>query len=393
MVKKQDKDTSIKKETIKKPLKKVSSSIFKKPQTMDQLLKQTGYNLRGFKKGDVVEGIITEKTKRKVWLDIGAKTEGVILDKEIRTAKEFISQLKVGDKLKVTIFQPENESGQPLLSFRKTLGDFVWAELEEALKTGSPIKTKGKESNKGGLVVEVKGLPGFIPSSCFSAKLTGRIDELINRTVEAKLIEIDRKKNRLILSEKAVSESELIEEQEELLNKVKVGEEFDGEVTGTMNFGLFVKVKIKGGKKKDEKDSLSLEGLVHISEISWEKVEDPSKFYKQRDKVKVKVLAVDRKTGKLNLSIKQLKNDPWKDIEKSYPLESKIKGEVIRLAPFGVFVSLDKGVEGLIHISKVPAEKSLKIGDKVDCFIESINKEARKMSLGLVLKAKPIGYK
>lgn len=393
MVKKQDKKISVKKKTIKKPLKKASSSISKKPQTMDQLLKQTGYNFHGFRKGDVVDGIITEKTKRKVWVDIGAKTEGIILDKEIKAAKEFITQLKVGDKLKVTIFQPENETGQPLLSFRRILNDFVWAELEEALKTGSPIKARGKEANKGGLVVEVKGLPGFIPSSCFSAKLTGRIDELINKTVEARLIEIDRKKTRLILSEKAISESDLIEEQRELLDSVKVGDEFDGEVTGTMSFGLFVKVKIKSGKKKDEKEALSLEGLVHISEISWEKVEDPSKFYKQKDKVKVKVLAVDKKTGKLNLSIKQLKNDPWKDIKKSYPLESKIKGEVIRMAPFGVFVSLDKGVEGLIHISKVPAEKSLKVGDKVDCFIESIDKEARKMSLGLVLKAKPVGYK
>ena len=393
MVKKQDKKISVKKKTIKKPLKKVSSSFSKKPQTMDQLLKQTGYNFHGFRKGDVVEGIITEKTKRKVWVDIGAKTEGIILDKEIKAAKEFINQLKVGDKLKVTIFQPENETGQPLLSFRRILNDFVWAELEEALKTGSPIKARGKEANKGGLVVEVKGLPGFIPSSCFSAKLTGKIDELINKTVEAKLIEIDRKKTRLILSEKAISESDLIEDQKELLDKVKVGDEFDGEVTGTMSFGLFVKVEIKSSKKKEKKDSLSLEGLVHISEISWEKVEDPSKFYKQKDKVKVKVLAVDKKTGKLNLSIKQLKNDPWKDIKKSYPLESKIKGEVIRMAPFGVFVSLDKGVEGLIHISKVPAEKSLKVGDKVDCFIESVDKEARKMSLGLVLKAKPVGYK
>jgi len=390
VIKKQSKKSSVKKKPPKKSPKKTSPSISKKPQTMDQLLKQTGYHLHGFKKGEVVEGIITEKTKRSVWVDIGAKTEGIILDKEIRTAKDFIAQLKIGDKIKVTVFQPENESGQPLLSFKKTLSDFVWSELEEALKTGSSMKAKGKEVNKGGLVVEVKGLPGFIPTSCFSAKLSGKIDDLVNRTVEAKLIEIDRKKNRVILSEKAVSESDLIKEQKELLNKVKVGDELEGEVAGVMPFGLFVKVKIKDKKKKKP---LSLEGLVHISEISWEKVENPSKFYKEKDEVRVKVLAVDEKSGKLNLSIKQLEDDPWADIEKRYPLESKVKGEIVRLAPFGTFVSLDKGIEGLIHISKVPAEKLLKIGDKVDCFIESIDKEARKMSLGLVLKAKPVGYK
>ncbi len=391
MVKKNKKKTSVKpKESLKKaPV----SGASKKPQTMEDLLEQSGYQLRGFKKGDVVEGIITEKTRKKVWIDIGAKTEGIILDKEIKTARDFINQLKIGDKVKVTVFQPENENGQPLLSFRKTLDDFIWSEFEESLKTGSPIRVKGGEVNRGGLVVDVKGLSGFIPSSCFSAKLAGKINELVNRSFEAKLIEVDRKKSRLILSEKAVSESDLIKEQEEKLNKIKVGDAFEGEVTGVMPFGLFVKVKIKDDKKKTKKDSIFLEGLVHISEISWEKVEDPSKFFKVKDRVKVKVLIVDKKSGKLNLSIKQLEKDPWQDIEKKYPLESKAKGEVMRLAPFGIFVSLDKGIEGLVHISKVPAEKTMKVGDKVDCFVESIDKEARKMSLGLVLKGKPVGYK
>lgn len=399
MIKKQKelkKKIKTSKENNKKSLKKasvVSASKANKAQTMEELLKQTGYQLHGFKRGDVVEGIVSEKTKRSIWIDIGSKTEGIILEKELKTARDFVGSLKIGDKVKVTVLQPENESGQPLLSFRKTLSTFVWSDFESKLKSGQPIRVRGKEVNRGGLVVDVKGLPGFIPASCFSAKLTGRMNDLINKTFEAKLIEVDQEKNRLILSEKQVSEPELIEEQEKLLKQIKNGEIFDGEVTGVMSFGLFVKIQLDDKKNDQKNKKIDLEGLVHISEISWEKVEDPSKFYKQRDKVKVKVLAIDKKTGKLNLSIKQLKNDPWENIEKSYPLESKIKGGVIRLAPFGVFVNLDKGIEGLIHISKVPAEKSLKVGDKVDCFIESIDKEARKMSLGLVLKAKPVGYK
>jgi len=364
-----------------------------KPQTMEELLAQTSYRFYGFKRGEVVEGLITEKTKKSVWVDIGTKTEGLILDKEMRAAKDFVEQLKIGDKVTVVIYQPENDNGHPLLSFKKTLNDYLWVEFDEKLRTGEPVKVRGKEINRGGLVVETKGIAGFIPTSCFSSPFISNPAALINRDFEAQIIEVDKEKNRLILSEKAVSEKGLLKEQEEILKKVKVGETFDGEVTGVMPFGLFVKVKLNQKAKKTEDKEIPVEGLVHISEISWEKVDDPSKFYKQKDKVKVKVLIVDKKSGKLNLSIKQLQQDPWDQIEKKYPVESKIKGEITRLAPFGAFVNLGRGVEGLIHISKIPAEKSLKVGDKVDCFVESIDKNGRKMSLGLVLTEKPIGYK
>ena len=363
------------------------------PQTMDELLKQTNYKFYGFRRGEVVEGIITERSKKTIWVDIGTKTEGLILDKVIKAAKDFVEQLKVGDKVTVVIYQPESDNGHPLLSFKKTLNDYLWVEFDEKLKNGEPIKVRGKEINRGGLVVETKGVAGFIPTSCFSATFIGNPASLINRDFEAKIIEVDKEKNRLILSEKAVSEQGLIKEQEEILKKIKIGETFEGEVTGVMPFGLFVKVKLDQETKKAKEKEIPIEGLVHISEISWEKVDDPSKFYKQKDKVKVKVLIVDKKSGKLNLSIKQLQEDPWLEIEKKYPLEAKVKGEITRLAPFGAFVNLGKGVEGLIHISKIPAEKSLKAGDKVNCFVESIDKAGRKMSLGLVLMEKPIGYK
>lgn len=360
---------------------KKESQESNKIQTMDDLLKS--YSFHGFKRGEVIEGTITVKSNKTVWVDIGGKTEGLILNKEIKTARDYVNKLKVGDKVTVSIYQPENDKGYPLLSFKKTLNDFVWSDFEEKLKSGEPFKVRGKEINKGGLVVDVNGSAGFIPSSCFGMKWSGKIKDLIGKDFEAKLIEADQEKNRLILSEKDVSEQGLIEEQKEALEKIKVGENFNGEVSGVMPFGLFVKVK----------SDYPLEGLVHISEISWEKVDDPSKFYKQGDKVKVKVLIVDKKTGKLNLSIKQLLEDPWEEIEKTYPIESRVKGEITRMAPFGAFVSLNKGIEGLIHVSKIPAGKSLKPGDKVDCFVESIDKKARKMSLGIVLSEKPIGYK
>jgi len=351
---------------------------------MEDLLKQTKYQLRGWKRGDVVEGIVVEKTKGAVYLDIGGKSEGMIIDREMKAAKDFIKELAAGDKVEAIITQPENDKGQTLLSLKKAAADYLWNQFEEKLKTGESVRVLGKEVNRGGLVVEAKSLQGFIPASQFGSQWVDKIERLIGRQVEAKPIEVNREKNRLIFSEREVSEAALLKAQEEALKKVKVDDTFQGEIAGAMPFGFFVKI---------EADEVELEGLVHISEISWQRVEDPKEFYKVGDKVKIKVLAKDKTTGKLNLSIKQLKPDPWQKIEKKYPVDTKVKGEVVRLAPFGAFVDLEEGIEGLIHISKIPAEKSLKEGDKVECYIESIDQEGRRMSLGLVLKEKPVGYK
>jgi len=359
------------------------SSVKASIQTMDELLAQTGYKLRGWKRGDEIEGVLVEKTKQVLYLDIGGKTEGMVIDREMKAAADFIKELKVGDKVTAIVTQPENESGQTLLSLKKAAQDAIWQEFTEKLKTGESIKVFGQEVNKGGLIVLAKSLAGFIPTSQFNSKWLGKINQLINQEIEVKTIEVDRQQNRLIFSEKEVSQAGLIKEQSLALKKIKVGDVLEGEVTGIMPFGLFVRVKTP----------VDLEGLVHISEISWEKVDDPSKFFNQGDKIKVKVLAADQKTGKLNLSIKQLQLDPWEEIEKKYPSDTRVKGEIVRLAPFGAFVNLKPGIEGLIHISKIPAEKVLKVGDKVDCFVESVDREARRMSLGLVLKEKQVGYK
>jgi len=351
---------------------------------MEELLKQTKHQLHGWKRGDVINGIVVEKTKGILYIDIGGKSEGMVIDREMKAARDFIKELEVGSQVEAVVSQPENDKGQTLLSLKKAAADYLWGRFEEKMKTGGAVRVTGREVNKGGLVVEAKGLQGFIPASQFGSKWEEKIERLINRQIEVKPIEVDRGKNRLIFSEREVSEAALLKAQEEELRKIKIGNTFSGKITGVMPFGFFVKIK---------PDKIELEGLVHISEISWQRVEDPGEFYKVGDKIKVKVLAVDKTTGKLNLSIKQLKLDPWEAIEKTYPVDARVKSKVVRLAPFGAFVDVEEGIEGLIHISKIPAEKSLKVGDKVDCYIESIDKEGRRMSLGLVLKEKPIGYK
>lgn len=358
----------------------------KEPLTMKDLLAQADYQFRGRKVGQWVEGIITEKTSRAIYLDIGGKTEGMVIDREMKAARDFIKGLEVGDKVTAIITQPENDKGNTLLSLKRAAEEVVWKEFTEKLKTQETMRVKGREVNKGGLIVEARGVQGFVPASQFAPKYLGEIDQFIGRELEVKVIEVDREKNRLIFSEREVSQAGLLKEQEKALKKIKEGETFSGEITSVMPFGYFVRIT-------PGKDKVSLEGLVHISEISWEKVDNPGRFFKQGEKIKVKVLAVDKKTGKLNLSIKQLQADPWEDIEKKYKQDDKVQGTIVRLAPFGAFTSLASGIEGLIHISKIPAEQSVKVGEKVDCYIESLDKEHRRLSLGLVLNQKPVGYK
>lgn len=380
----------------KKPSKKSPKTLTKsnprqkaksqsKPQTMEELLKNTGYKFKGLKKGEIVEGVITDITKKAIFVDIGAKTEGVIVSKEFNEAVDLINTLKVGDKIKAIVFSPENDKGQILLSIKQAARDYKWDLFEQYLKTQETVEVRGLEVNKGGLIARLMGVRGFVPASQFGHQYLGNLSQLQNRLFKVKVIEVDRAKNRLIFSEKAVSEAVALAQKKTALKKIKVGQEYLGIVSGVMPFGIFVRVQLK--------KELFLEGLVHISEISWEKVDNLNKLYKVGDKVKVKVLGIDEDSGKLNLSIKQLTKDPWLDLVEKYPLDKKTKGKVTRLASFGAFVELEPGVEGLIHISKIPADFDIKVGKKVEVYVEAVEPEKRRMSLGLVLKEKPVGYK
>jgi len=235
------------------------------------------------------------------------------------------------------------------------------------------------------------GVRGFIPSSQFGHRFLGKLKELQNRVFKAKVIEVDQEKNRLIFSEKAVSEMALLAQKKKVLKKVKAQGIYEGIVSGIMPFGIFVRVPITIAKSS--KEEVFLEGLVHISEVSWEKVNDLNKLFHPGQKVKVKVLNIDEKLAKLNLSIKQLSSDPWLTLVKKYSKDKKAEGEVIRLVSFGAFVQLEPGIEGLIHISKIPADYDIKVGKKVNVYIENIEPEKRRMSLSLVLTEKPVGYK
>ncbi|OGY21023.1 MAG: hypothetical protein A3A65_01800 [Candidatus Chisholmbacteria bacterium RIFCSPLOWO2_01_FULL_49_14] len=395
------------KKTTKEP--RIASPRGKEPTTMEELLEQTGYELKGVKRGQLVEGTVTDVSKKMVLVDIGGKTEGLVVDKEYENAKDFISELSVGDTLTVYVLTPENDRGQILLSLKKAASDRTWQKFEEAHKTGEIMTVKGLEVNRGGVIVHADSVQGFVPSSQFGKQWLGKMEEIIDRSIQVRVIEVDREKNRLIFSEKQVSEADEIKQRGQALKKIKIGEVYSGIVSGVMPFGVFVTVDVpleniklktkdttaekKRSAEKKEKTIGKVEGLVHISEISWEKVDNPGQHFRVGDSVKVSVLGIDETSGKLNLSVKRLSKDPWDGIEKKYPSGTKVKGKVSRVAPFGAFVTLEPGIEGLMHISKIPAGEEPEVGDAFEVFVEQVDPEHRRMSLGKVLTEVPVGYK
>jgi ribosomal protein S1 len=356
----------------------------KEPTTMEELLALSGYELSVPKKGETIKGLVTGVTRKMVMVDIGAKTEGIVADREYDYAREYIETLKVGDEIDVYVASEENERGQILLSLKRAMFDKLWNMLEDYLKNETEVQVKTVELNRGGMIVRWQGLRGFVPSSQFGASYQGNLQGLVGKTINVKPIEVDREKNRLIFSEKHVSEAAEMAERENVLKHVKVGDTFDGKVTGVLSFGAFVAVTV---------DKVTVEGLVHISEISWEKVDDIHKYLKVGDSVKVRVLGVEEGTGKLNLSIKQLQTDPWSLVAQKYAAGTTVKGTVSRTAPFGVFINFEPGVDGLIHVSRVGSFGELKEGEPIEVLVENVDPEHRRMSLGPVLTEVPVGYK
>lgn len=350
------------------------------PQTMEELLAVTGGISLGVKKGDTVEGIVSSVSSREILIDIGKKSYGTISEWEMSQPNEYISSLKIGNKIVAQVISPENDSGYVVLSLRRAISERRWTLLSEAKESGLDLEVMGLEQARGGLLVDWQGLRGFIPSTQLEGNIASNLSSLIGRKINVKVLEVDRVMNRLVLSQKASALGTSPASQREKLDKIKADDVLKGTVSGIAPFGIFVDID-------------GLEGLVHISEIAWEKVDNPATLFKNGDKVEVLVLEVNKNEGKLNLSIKRLTPDPWKNILDRYPLESTFSGKVVRTAPYGLFVSLEPGIEGLLHVSKLAGSEEPKVGDKIECMIEHIDPVRRKISLTLVPKEKPVGYR
>jgi len=338
------------------------------------------------KVGEIVEGKVIKKGGSFLFLDLGKSGTGVIYGKELQEAKDILKNLKIGDKIFAKIISLENEDGYIELSISQAGMELAWEALKQKREKRESILVKILGANKGGLVTEVSGIPGFLPVSQLSlanyprveggetTKILKELQKFIGKEMKVQIFDLDQKSEKLILSERA-TETEKIKG---ILKNYKVGDIVEGEITAILNFGVFIKFSKKG--------SQPLEGLIHISELDWAIVENPAEIVKIGEKVKAKIVEIS--DDKVSLSLKVLKKDPWKDIEKKYKKGDIIKGKVTKFNPFGAFIQLTPKIQGLIHISefgtKSKMEGELKIGKKYDFQILEIRPEEHKMSLKLV---------
>ena len=371
----QDSSKALRKEEIP-PVRKSQSE----PQTMDELLAIAGGLAISVKRGDTVSGSVVSVGPNEILVDIGKKSFGIIAEWELEQVKDYAATLKPGDKIVAQVTNPENDMGYSVLSLRQASATRRWDVLNQKKESGEDIEVMGLDATKGGLLVDWQGLRGFIPATQFDSNYASNPHSLINRNIKVKILEVDKGMNRLVLSQKAQALGMTPQALKDALAKIKTEDVMAGTISGVAPFGIFVDID-------------GIEGLVHISEIAWEKVSNPGSMFKVGQSIEVMVLEVNEKEGKLNLSVKRLLPDPWKNILDRYPPDTAVSGKVTRIAPYGAFVKLEPGIEGLIHISKLTGDEMPKEGDEISCMIESIDEVKRKISLTFIPKEKPVGYR
>jgi len=344
--------------------------------TMDELLDST--DIKRLKPGDVVEGTITSVRKHEVWVDLGANGVGVIMRREIG----YGQKLAEGDKVTTSVVDQEMDEGYALLSMKRAVKDRGWDELKRVHEASEVIDVVPYDANRGGLLVELEGIRGFLPVSQLAAghypRVTGadkdeilqKLNALVDQAIKVRILDVSRKDNKLIFSEKEAIKDNM----QARFSDLKVGDAVEGIVTGVIDFGAFVNID-------------GIEGLIHISEISWERVENPNKYVKTGQTIKAKIIAIDK--DRLSLSLKQMSEDPWLQEVKVFKKGDIVEGKVTRITPFGAFVQLSASVEALVHVSEmsneegIDPEKIFQLNEKKQFKIIDIDTDARKIALSL----------
>ena len=322
---------------------------------------------------EVVEGEVTAIGKREVIVTIGGKSEGVISAPEFR----YNPDLKVGDKVEVYVESAEDRKGQLVLSHKKARALKSWDRVNEAYNNNEIVKGFVKTRTKGGMIVDVFGIEAFLPGSQIDIKPIRDYDAYVNQTIDFKIVKINQEFRNVVVSHKALLEAEQEQKRAELISKLEKGQVLEGTVKNITNYGVFVDL---GG----------VDGLIHITDLSWGRVNHPEEFVQLGEKIKVVVLDFNEQQKRIALGYKQLTPHPWDALDENLKVGDKVKGKVILIADYGAFVELVPGVEGLIHVSEMSwsprlhsAQEFLKVGDEVEAQILTIDRENRKMSLGL----------
>jgi len=340
------------------------------------------------KRGDVVDGVIVRIDQDEILVDIGLKSEGVLTTKELPATGDWsFNELHLNDKVLVYVIQPETPDGHAILSLKRANAERQWRIAEEQYKNNELLKARVIDYNKGGLIVDVSGIRGFVPISQIlnlkreevasggdNQETAAKLQSMKDKELQLKIIEINRARNRLILSERLAAQEWRLRRREELLDELKPGEVRHGVVSNLANFGAFVDL---GGA----------DGLVHISQLAWSRVNHPSEVLKVGQEVEVQVLSVDKEKKKIALSIKRAEVDPWTTVEQRYTTGQVVTGVITKIAPFGAFARIEDGIEGLIHLSELPPgmdpKTSLHEGDQLQLRILRIDAERRRLGLSL----------
>jgi small subunit ribosomal protein S1 len=353
---------------------------------MARLLDEQEAQFRSIKRGDVVEGQIVRIDPEEILVDIGLKSEGVLSTKELPSAGYgSLAELNVGDNVLVYVMQPETPEGHAIVSIKRARLERQWRIAQEQYERGDLLEAEVIDHNKGGLIVNLEGIRGFVPISQIlnlkredtadNAETQQKLASMVGRRLQLKIIEINRNRNRLILSERLAVQEWRAKRREELLNELQVGEVRKGVVSNLSNFGAFVDL---GGA----------DGLVHISQLAWSRVNHPSEVLKVGQDVEVQVLSVDKEKKKIALSIKRAEVDPWTTVESRYIVGQLVKGTITKIAPFGAFARIEDGIEGLIHLSELPPGQQdpkavLKEGQEVTVRILRIDPDRRRLGLSI----------
>ena len=366
------------------------------PMTMEQLLDDPSNEVKSLKHGDVVEGTVVRIDPDEILVDFGGKSEGVVSNRELmsrrgpRDGEEPRQELSVGDEVLVYVLQPESPEGHAVLSLRRAGLERKWRAMQERFDAGEIVEARVIDHNKGGLIVDL-GVRGFVPISQIvdfprrprdeqprdaAQEIAEKLQPFVGRTLRLKILEVNRKANRLILSEKVALYEERREKRDELFSSLQVGQRVQGTVRSIAPFGVFIDL---GG----------IDGLVHKSELSWNKVNNPETAYAIGDEVEAEVIDINHERGRISLSIRRLQPDPWQESVAKYKIGDVISGTVTKLVNFGAFVRVEEGLEGLIHISELSNQRVahpgdvVKEGDTLNLKIISLDSERHRLGLSL----------
>ena len=334
--------------------------------------------------GENIKGKVIEMGSNIIYVDLGPIGTGAIYGYGKFSGLSIFKNLKSGSSISATVADLENEDGYVEMSLKQTSAEMIWKELEKKMEEKEVITTVVLEANKGGLMVKISGIIGFLPASQLTGehyprvsdgdknKILSLLAQIVGKDVKVRIIGVDRSEGKLIVSEKITKEKEELEK----ISGLEPGNIIEGEISGIVDFGVFVKF------------NKSLEGLVHISELAWKLIDDPRKLFNVGQKVRCKIIGID--DSRISLSIKALENDPWNNVDKKYQVGQKVSGEVTKVNPFGAFVQLDKDIHGLVHISKLTEtddNQELEIGNTYD--FEIILIKPMEHRLGLKPYSKP----